>query len=300
MTHPDFDDSIADLIGAPMRNLPKPLPQDFVPALDRVFEEPCAKCRGSGQWISFSGRIGGQCFACKGLGKFTFKTSPEHRAAGRIQAAKRKGDAMADFVKANETEMKWLAAAAERQHKRAHKVGTSWNFPIELMEKFAQYGSLTEGQLGAVRKCMARDEVRRAEAEKAKDERPAVDGSKIAAAFERAQRAAQADGEGIMDLRLRLDTFVFSLSRDHDGSIWIKDKTENTWVGKIAEGKFQRYRSCTDDQQTRVLAACADPATAARAFGQRFTQCSCCGRTLTNAKSREMGIGPICAGKWGF
>lgn len=41
-----------------------------------------------------------------------------------------------------------------------------------------------------------------------------------------------------------------------------------------------------------------DPLSAARRYGLELGTCSDCGRTLTNAESREYGIGPVCRGKW--
>jgi SWI/SNF-related matrix-associated actin-dependent regulator 1 of chromatin subfamily A len=43
---------------------------------------------------------------------------------------------------------------------------------------------------------------------------------------------------------------------------------------------------------------CANPAAAARLYGQRTGTCCCCGAELTNARSIELGIGPICRGHW--
>ena len=45
------------------------------------YEEPCPKCKGSGRFIGYTGRVVGNCFHCKGAGKVFFKTSPEARAA---------------------------------------------------------------------------------------------------------------------------------------------------------------------------------------------------------------------------
>lgn len=45
----------------------------------------------------------------------------------------------------------------------------------------------------------------------------------------------------------------------------------------------------------RVLAAIGDdPATAAARFAELTTRCLCCGRKLTDAKSKLLGIGPDC------
>ena len=42
----------------------------------------------------------------------------------------------------------------------------------------------------------------------------------------------------------------------------------------------------------------ADPQGCAKRYGQAIGSCASCGRTLTNAESREYGIGPECRGKW--
>jgi hypothetical protein len=299
-------DSLDDLLDAPARPFTPRLPADFVPAAER-FTEGCPSCRGTGRFISWSGRDVGPCFKCKGAGQKTFKTAPAVRAQARAQAAVKRewvatksAEGRALFNAANKAEVAWIAAQAERQHRNAHQGKTVWNFPISLAEQLAKDGSLSDPQLDAVRRCIRKDEARAAEAGKAQDAAPVCDASKIAQAFARATEAAESDGEGVRDLRLRLDTFVFSPAFDGGPDIWVKDREGGKWVGKIVAGKFVRFRACTDEQQARVLAAAADPAAAARAFGQRFTSCSCCGRELTNAKSRELGIGPICAEKWGL
>lgn len=47
-------------------------------------------------------------------------------------------------------------------------------------------------------------------------------------------------------------------------------------------------------------ALAAAPKEAAVRWGRKTGRCSCCGRELTDATSVAMGIGPICAEKWGF
>jgi Family of unknown function (DUF6011) len=48
----------------------------------------------------------------------------------------------------------------------------------------------------------------------------------------------------------------------------------------------------------KVLSAIGkDPKAAAERFGQEIGACAICGRTLTDATSRKIGIGPVCRGK---
>ncbi len=125
-----------------------------------------------------------------------------------------------------------------------------------------------------------------------------MDASKINEAFAKARGDAALDGEGVFGLKLRLDTFQFSPDRENVANVWIKEG--QTWCGKIEAGKFNRFKNCTDEQEARIKVCCDDPAAAAKAYGQRFKNCSCCGLALTNEKSRALGIGPVCAAKWGF
>lgn len=46
-----------------------------------------------------------------------------------------------------------------------------------------------------------------------------------------------------------------------------------------------------------LIKIAADPLTASITYGREFGQCGVCGRGLTNAESREAGIGPVCAGR---
>ena len=58
--------------------------------------------------------------------------------------------------------------------------------------------------------------------------------------------------------------------------------------------------SVPEGTEARIAAAIANPAEAAKAHGQRTGECSVCGRELTNKDSRALGIGPICAERFGF
>ncbi len=53
-------------------------------------------------------------------------------------------------------------------------------------------------------------------------------------------------------------------------------------------------------EQAEVLAVASDPHNAAIAYGRRTGNCAICGRELTNHASIDLGIGPICAEKYGW
>jgi Family of unknown function (DUF6011) len=295
------DDPLDDLIGGAPRKPVTP-PAHFTPAIERIFTEPCSKCRGSGRFYSYTGRDCGPCHACKGTGKMTFKTSREDRARAATRRAVKcadKAQAADAWRKEHAAEVEWLDNTANRQRQRAERGEQVWQFPIDLREKLAQYGTLTEGQIGAVRKFMTRD-AQRAEARDASA--PAVaNTSKLMQAFDNARAAAREDGEGLKWLVLRLDTFTCTdapAKGQWPAAVFVRQG--DTKLGRIVNGRFHRSRDCDDATEARILAAIADPAAAAIAYGQRTGTCSCCGRELTNAESRARGIGPICAEKYGF
>src|SRR5262245_51692353 len=84
-------DDLSQVISAAPR---QGLPQD--PQLARIRDqqtgvvEPCPKCRGTGRFVGYTGRLLGPCFACKGAGKKTFANTAPVRAANRQKAADRK------------------------------------------------------------------------------------------------------------------------------------------------------------------------------------------------------------------
>lgn len=123
----------------------------------------------------------------------------------------------------------------------------------------------------------------------------AVDVSKIEVSF------AAAMQNGIKRPKLRLGSFMFSRAPDtgkNAGSIYVKEG--EAYLGKITGGEFLPTRECGDERKANVVTVAADPAGAAKAYGMRTGSCSCCGRALTNGASIDLGIGPICAEKYGW
>ena len=82
------------------------------------------------------------------------------------------------------------------------------------------------------------------------------------------------------------------------GAVYVKAGDE--YQGKISGGKFHAGRDCLDDTPQAVVRAAQDPRGVAVQYGRDTGICACCGRTLTDPVSIEMGIGPICAEKWGL
>ena len=287
MTTRDHSDPLDELFNSPMGSRPMARPA-LAPIAKPTFVEACRKCSGTGQW-----RPGYPCFACKGNGRNEFKTSAVAREKAKAGAAQRKeakrATSWTEFKAAHQAEAEWIVA------------NPRFPFAVSMREAVEKFGDLTPGQLGAVQKCLAREIERARTKEATVAQAPTVDVSRIEAAFAVARQGAAADREGLKWLRLRLDTFVFSDAPANGrwaAAIFVKEGV--TKLGRISGGKLICAPDTSAETKARILAALADPAAAAKAYGQRTGECSICGRTLTNADSRKLGIGPICAERFGF
>jgi hypothetical protein len=98
------------------------------------------------------------------------------------------------------------------------------------------------------------------------------------------------------------------------GCVYIK--VAGVYCGKIMpEGTFRPGRDAPADLSAKLAEINADVQGAVRAHAARIAAqlaaaqaaglpmslpCGCCGITLTDPVSVARGIGPICAGRWGF
>ena len=280
------------------------------------FAEGCPKCRGTGKFTSWSGRVLGDCFSCKGAGKHTFKTSPEARAKSQARASAKRvekgqqieADAKA-FVAAHPAEIEWLMKAGQRNIER----GGTFTFPQDVLNKLWQYGSLTDGQLAAVQKLMARDVERAAQQAAERTQRdaaaPAADVSKLEAAFttarERAERTGQM-GVFVKPLKLTADGVSVAISPGKPGSKWdgflfVRDaKDDERKLGMFKGGRFIADRNSTPAEQAAILTCATDPHAAVVAYAKAWSRCGVCGHTLLNDVSIEAGMGPVCRAKFGW
>ena len=269
---------------APARPMSEIAKQRFVaPPSDGSYSEACKKCNGSGQFRSYYGRALGACFACKGAGKLVFKSSPEQRAKARARADERK-------------EAERLQRVAEQQAWAAeHKDVLGWiqraesrmnEFAISLSNSIAQYGSLTEGQVAAVRRCIERDAERAA----AKAAAPKPEPKMLSALHDVMQRHAKFYAGDLTLSRRREDQLV-----------WIKHANAEKVIGKIDGGELSLWnRPGVDMEQVKSMLEEFEgaPLQAAMKYGKLSGRCCSCGRELTNDGSIEAGIGPICAAKF--
>lgn len=255
------------------------------------YRERCPKCNGSGRFYGYRGGDCGPCFPCKGQGFTVFKTSTEARAKARDAKQRAKASAADESIAAFVAEFPTLWAWIE--------ANPGFEFALSLRDDVAKFGRLTDNQRLAVQRCMEREATREAAKVERVTNAPTLDVGKIEEAFARAKTA------GLSRPFLLLDCFKFTLAPmtgRNAGAVYVKTLADagSVYLGKIGAGRFFRSGDCTDDQEARIIAACADPAAAAKLYGIRTGNCSCCGRELTNPESIARGIGPICADKFGF
>lgn len=302
-THDDLNDGLDDLFGAP-NVVPISEAAAFAaaalknavsdPSRSATFEEPCKKCRGSGRFVGYTGRVLGDCFTCKGSGKQVFKTSTESREQKAAAEKARKAAKFKAWTEANDAEWQWLVTATAR----------GFGFASSMIEAVSKYDTLTEKQMAAIHKCMASDIAREQEKADIEARAPDIAGAaldKIETAF------AAAIEHGIKYPKMRLDFAIFSAVRSgaNAGAIYVKtiekdEDGERRYLGKIVDGRFVRSFKTTAEEEQRIIAAAMDPAAAAKAYGQRTGTCSICGRALTRNESIDRAMGPICADRYGW
>jgi hypothetical protein len=262
----------------------------------KTIQFPCAKCAGQGTVSGgYINRWSGTCFACNGKGYFM--TSAADREAARGKRIIKKEKVQAKNVDNTKTQI--VDAIGEAGY--AWLVGATWSeFYQELLGKAKQYGELSERQLAAVvsgyAKQQERDAVRTAERTERAASAPSIELARIRALLDSAL------SNGIKKPILRCGDLAISIAPatgTNAGCLYVKDA--GNYAGKItSEGKFLAIREARADISTELQVLAADPMAALSAHGHRTGQCSCCGRTLTEATSVKLGIGPICREKWGI
>lgn len=188
--------------------------------------------------------------------------------------------AMLAWIADHTAEYDWLTANSD-----------SFDFAASLLLSLRKWGRLTDGQLGAVQRILAKQALQAKRHESA----PTVSLEPVEQAFAKAKAA------GIQRPKLRLDVFTFSPAPDsgkNAGAIYVKEG--ETYLGKVVGGKLFAVASCTVEQERLIAEVSNDPLNAAIAYGKRFGKCSVCARTLTDPESIARGIGPICAERFGW
>lgn len=262
---------------------------DYKPAEQRWVEN-CSRCRGTGQtpW--------GVCFKCKGAAKKTFKTSPAERAQNRTQAAARterkQQDAWTAFAAANQAVAEWIVANRAK-----------FDFAVKMNEAVVRYGDLTTGQREAVERLIARDLAKATERAQRAQAAPLADTAgidRLKASFDKAKAYAAAKGLTLRTPKITIGGVTISPAKaggKNPGALYVK--AGSIYLGKIQNGRLFAARECTPKQEQQVLAFIANPAEAAKVYGQTTGVCCVCNATL-KSKWKHAGIGPVCAEKMGW
>jgi hypothetical protein len=243
---------------------------------------PCQACGGTGKYRGVrTHQTRSDCFACSGKGYFL--TSERDRQKARAQKAASKARRLAEARAAFDEQYPDVAPFLAQN---------TWSpFVVELASKLTEYGSLTDGQVRAVRSMAAKVAVRTAERAAERHAGDAVvDLSPIRTMFE----AARANG--YKRPVYRAAGLIITRASDigkNPGALYVKSENDD-YLGKIIGTAY------TGKLAPALSDIAADPRGEAVRYGQRTGTCSCCGRTLTVGKSIEAGIGPICAEKWGL
>jgi len=189
---------------------------------------------------------------------------------------------------------------------------SSFEFAASMHNAVVRFGDLTEKQGAAVDRCAARDAERASQ--RAANGQQGASAPALVLAVQNIRDALQARGKA----KIMLVGFQFSLAPatgSNPGALYVKHN--GTYIGKIAQGSdvFQPGRDFDRATFPALQAACQDPAGAVRAHAEETARrlaeaqaaglplslpCGCCGLTLTDPVSVARGIGPICAGRWGF
>lgn len=180
------------------------------------------------------------------------------------------------------------AAAYRNDHPQivAWLEANNGNFATSLRESLNKYGSLTANQTAAVQRIIDADAAK-----------PTLDLTRIFKLFNSAIESGAKKPVIRVEGALKL-----SLAGEHSanaGCIYVKDGY-NDYMGKITPGgKFFAVKSAPADVEEKLVELAKDPKGAMIRFGRMTGTCACCGRELTNQASIELGIGPICAEKFG-
>ncbi len=272
-------------------------PKDFLEAQAEFAAKPqsprtisCPACRGTGEFVSkYTGRVVGDCHACKGTGQVNpaaFKRrqtwiknerNGTHAAAERAKAAE-KAARIAAFRAAHPDECAWVDANAPRN-----------SFAASLLENLNGWANLTERQLEAIRKGIARDAERLALQHKLSSH--TVDPNGLDLSSLPAGLYAVPSGETRLKVRV---------SRPEPPSKWAGWVFVDDGAGYGQRRKYGRqppngrYTGAIIEQLRAIV---ADPKAAMAAYGHLTGKCGICGRHLEDAESVARGIGPICYAK---
>jgi hypothetical protein len=234
------------------------------------------------------------------------------RDAG-VQQFQSRSMAQAPAVTCDFTAPKWVAFKAVQPARAAWveaKVGSpNFDFPEKMFAAVVRFGDLTQGQGEAIDRMVARDAQRASQRPVSVRLSAPTLFPNIRAAFDRLIASGGSKPVTIGDVTLSLA----KANSANPGAVYVK--VGGVYMGKIVDTTFYAGRDATAEVAAKLVAIEADPRAAVQAHAARVAAaleaarvagqpislpCGCCGLTLTDPVSVARGIGPICAGKWGF
>ena len=244
-------------------------------------EIQCPSCRGTGKFVSYTGRVVGQCFKCKGAGKqlraagYTERKVKEAlRKVEQKQAeAAEKASAMLAFKEANPDVWGELNAYGLQDRYRSE-------FMDSLTRQLYERGTLSEGQIAAVRRGIEK------RTEKAV--------APPAAMLPRIYKWVAVENK-------KLILGDFKVTKFTSGAVAVVAKQFGAGTFGIVnpDGSLRRMGRMTDAMVTTLVDVETRGLEAVKELGIATGTCCICGRTLTDPYSIEHGIGPVCEKKAG-
>lgn len=188
---------------------------------------------------------------------------------------------IAEWQERHRTEWGWITGCMGR-----------FDFARSMHDALMRWGSLTDGQLAAVRRCLERDVAPR-ETPIAKHSVAGAGFDKLIECFARASKTLKHPALEVHTDGMLVRFKPAKADGKHPNNVYVT--VNSTYVGRIdAEGGFFPTRSCVSDVHTRILDIGRDPIAAAVASGHKTGRCAICTRRLDNEESVARGIGPIC------
>ena len=260
----------------------------------------CSACNGTGVWqktyyySSFGPKTyKNKCFKCQGKGGF--KTSPEDRTKAKKARLEKKIKDQTDnwdFFREHYPYEQLYLVETKIRLTRANNYGSYYDFIQSLIDTIKKYGELSEKQLAAVQKGMAKAKEWEAKKNKPKariDLTPIRE--KLAKGKEKLKKPVIRAG----------DTFKFTFAPEtgkNAGYVYVRHHDQ--YIGKVAEnGDFFPYQA-TPEQITYLKEFAKDPIKELKTYGRNTGNCGLCGRGLSVKESVKRGYGPICADNYGL
>lgn len=262
--------------------------------VNQVAQFKCDACNGSGRFVrGYNNPVDyGPCNKCKGTGRL--KTDPETLARRKKARDEAKKQRVGDYISQHMPEYTWAVANMAR-----------FGFAASMANEIKTKGAWSDGQLAAIRRCMARDEERKKERKKEREQQAATAPQVTGAGFSKMLAAfASAKASGLKYPKLHIGEFTFALAGERSkyaGKALFVKHEQDDYCGRIdLEGRWFQAGEAGRKHEARIAEICKDPLGAAVLHGKQTGRCSCCGRELENEESVRLGIGPICRDKWGL